>query len=171
MEILNIKVKNFSDRILGSKLYDNENLLTIVVNPVDYVLDGVKFINQKRIESITDESNGFKNMVMELKFQRYLDSLNLKRFKSFEINNFQSLFTTIKEESLLCEFSFNKEDVVYIGNIINVHANSIDVNFYDEKCRFVESDNIDFESMTSITVLSDYLNSLSEFMKSNSLFV
>lgn len=171
MEILNVKIKNFSDYILGVKLYDNGNLVITASNPVDYVLDGVKFINRKRIESITDESDSFKSRIMELKFQRYLDSLNLKRFKGFEINNFQSLSTTIKEESLLCEFSFNKEDVVYIGNIINVHASSIDVNFYDEKCRFVENDSIDYESMTSITILSDYLNSLSDFMKINSLFV
>lgn len=171
MRIVNIKIQNFSDYILGVKLYDNENLLIIASNSVDYVLDGVKFINQKKIESITDESDSFKNKVMKLKFQKYLDFLNLKKFKNFEINNFQSLFTTIKEEGLLCEFSFNKEDVVYIGNILNVYENSVDVNFYDEECQFDESDNIDFENITSITLFSDYLNSLSEFMKSNSLFI
>lgn len=48
MKILNVKIKNFSDYILGVKLYDNENLLIIASNPVDYVLDGVKFINHKK---------------------------------------------------------------------------------------------------------------------------
>jgi hypothetical protein len=171
MEIVNIKIKNFSDCILGVKLYDNENLLITALNPVDYVLDGIRFINLKKIENITDESDSFKNKVMKLKFQRYLDSLNLSMFKNFEIKNFQNLFTIIKQEDLLCEFSFNKEDVVYIGNIIYVYENSIDVNFYDDECQLDESDNIDFENITSITLFSDYLNSLSEFMKNNLLFV
>lgn len=108
---------------------------------------------------------------MELKFQKYLDSLNVRIFKNFEIKNFQTLFPIIKVEELLCEFSFKKEDVVYTGNILNVYENFVDVNFYDEECQFDESDNIDFENITSITLFSDYLSSLSEFMKSNSLFV
>ncbi|MGE8431450.1 hypothetical protein [Chryseobacterium joostei] len=171
MEIVNFKIKNFSDCILGIKLYDNENLLVTILNPVDYVLDGIRFTNFKKIENITNESDSFKNKVMKLKFQRYLDSLNLNMFKDFKISNFQNLFTIIKQESLLCEFSFNKEDVVYIGNIINVYDSSIDVNFYDDECQLDESDNIDFENITSVTIFSDYLNSLSEFMKSNLLFV
>jgi len=100
------------------------------------------------------------------KFQMYFEELPKKIFKDNKISNFEELFTIIQSLDLLCELSLSEEDVVYIGKIIDVYEDSIDIDFFDTECKLMDQAYVEYEDITTVTVFSDYLNTLSEVMKS-----
>ncbi|WP_336686328.1 hypothetical protein [Chryseobacterium bernardetii] len=159
-------LKNRKENIIGNSFKEGKNITGIIFNPVDYVLDGIKFINTEKIEKITVETNNFKDKVMVEKFQMYFEELPKKIFKDSKISNFEELFTIIQSLDLLCELSLSEEDVVYIGKIIDVYEDSIDIDFFDTECKLMDQAYVEYEDITTVTIFSDYLNTLSEVMKS-----
>lgn len=152
--------------ISGIRFTKEKDIITAVLfNPVDYVIDGIKFINSKKIKDIVVETDEFKDEIMSKKFQKYFYDSNKTVFKSFEILNFQNLFNLIKSMDLLCELSLSKENVVYIGKVINVYDDSIDIDFFSTECKLIDNAFVEFEDITSVSILSDYLDTLSEVMK------
>lgn len=159
-------LKNRKENIIGNSFKEGKNITGIIFNPVDFVLDGMKFINTEKIENITVETNNFKDKVMVEKLQMYFEEQPKKIFKDSKISNFEELFTIIQSLDLLCELSLSEEDVVYIGKIIEVYEDSIDIDFIDTECKLMDQAYVEYEDITTVTVFSDYLNTLSEVMKS-----
>ncbi|WP_284462627.1 hypothetical protein [Chryseobacterium sp.] len=146
--------------------FKKEKFLTgIIFNPVDYVIDGMKFINSGKIKNVVAETDEFKDKIMTKKFQKYFDDANKKILKTTEIKDFQSLFNAINSMDILCELSLNKEDVVYIGKVINVYDDSIDIDFFNTECKLIDNAFVEFEDITTVSIFSDYLDTLSEVMK------
>jgi hypothetical protein len=146
--------------------FKEEKILTgIIFNPVDYVIDGMKFINSRKIKNVVAETDEFKDKIMTKKFQKYFDDANKKNLKTTEIQDFQSLFNVINSMDILCELSLSKEDVVYVGKVINVYDDSIDVDFFNTECKLIDNAFVEFEDITTVSIFSDYLDTLSEVMK------
>lgn len=158
-------LKNRKENIIGSSFNVGKNITGVIFNPVDYVLDGIKFINTEKIENITVETNNFKDKVMMEKVQIYFEEQTKKIFNDSKISNFEELFTVIQSLDLLCELSLSEEDVVYIGKIIEVYEDSIDIDFFDTECKLMDQAYVEYEDITTVTIFSDYLNSLSEVMR------
>jgi hypothetical protein len=150
--------------------FKEEKALTgIIFNPVDYVIDGMKFINSGKIKNVVVETDEFKDKIMTKKFQKYFDDANKKILKTTEIQDFQSLFTLINSMNVLCELSLSKEDVVYVGKVINVYDDSIDIDFFNTECKLIDNAFVEFEDITTVSIFSDYLDTLSEVMKDGSV--
>lgn len=157
--------KNRKLSINGICFKEEKALIGIIFNPVDYVIDGMKFINSGKIKKVVVETDEFKNKIMTKKFQKYFDDANKKTFRTTVIQNFQSLFTLINSMDVLCELSLSKEDVVYIGKVINVYDDSIDIDFLNTECKLIDNAFVEFKDITTVSVFSDYLDTLSEVMK------
>ena len=155
--------KNRKQSIHGVCFQKNDKMTNIIYIPVDYVIDGMKFINSDRIENVTGEKKEFKIKVIKFKSKNYFDDLSKTAFRDCE--NFQKLFTVIQSMDLLCELSLSKEDVVYIGKVINVYDDSINIDFYDTECKLYDNACVMYDDITSISVFTDYLDTLSEVMK------
>lgn len=146
--------------------FKKEKVLTgIMFNPVDYVIDGMKFINSGKIKNVVTETDEFKDKIMTKKFQKCFDDTNKKILKNTEIQDFQSLFNVINSMDILCELSLSKEDVVYVGKVINVYDDSIDIDFFNTECKLIDNAFVEFEDITTVSIFSDYLDTLSEVMK------
>ncbi|CAA7386637.1 hypothetical protein [Chryseobacterium fistulae] len=159
-------LKNRKENIIGNRFKEGEIITGIIFNPVDYVLDGIKFINTEKIENVAIKTNNFKDKVMMKKIQIYFDEPIKKIIRDSKTNSFEELFTVIESLDLLCELSLSEEDVVYIGKIIDVYEDSIDVDFFDTECNLMDNAYVEYENITTVTIFSDYLDSLSEVMKS-----
>ncbi|RTZ50084.1 hypothetical protein EJ377_08520 [Chryseobacterium arthrosphaerae] len=153
-------LKNRNESIIGSSFNKGKAITGIIFNPVDYVLDGLKFINNTKIENVTIETNDFKSKVMKGKIQSYFDGS--KDIITGRVpDNFEELFKIIKSSDLLCELSLSEEEVVYIGKVIEVYEDSIDIDFLDTECKLMDHAYVEYEDITTVAIFSDYLNTLS----------
>lgn len=161
-------LKNRRTIINGINFKEEKDIITAVLfNPVDYVIDGMKFINSTKIQNIVSDTDEFKNQIMNKKTERYFDDINKKDIKNSKLQNFQDLFAFVKSKDILCELSLSKEDVSYIGKVINIYEDSIDIDFFSTKCKLVDNAYVEFEDITTVTIFSDYLDTLSEIIRLN----
>lgn len=154
----NFSLTNRSKSIYGLVLYRNDNFTTIINNPVDYVIDGVRYINNQKLKSIVLEKQLSKDKIMNSKLIIFLE--NDKRYLNIEFSNFKDLFDYLKEKNIFCELSLSKENTVFIGKTINAQQDSIDIDFYDKNFRLVDNAFVKFEDITSVTILSDYADTI-----------
>lgn len=157
--------ENRKEIIDGISFKEEKEIIGIVFNPVDYVLDGLRFLNTEKINNIEIEDDDFKNEVMKRKSEKYLDEPQNRVFKDPSLHSFRDLFQLIYSLDLLCELSLSAEEVVYIGKVINVNEDSIDIDFFDTKCNLMDNAYVEYADMTHVTVFSDYVNTLSDFIK------
>lgn len=159
------------DESLNGICFKKEQIITgIIFNPVDYVLDGLKFINSARIESMIVEDDNFKEKVLKQKAQKYFDESSKKIFKNHPIHNFQELFRMIHSLELLCEMSLSEEDVIYIGKVVEVYDDSIDIDFFDTECKLLDNAYVEYEDITCVTIFSDYVDTLCEVIKNPEMY-
>ncbi|RKS98126.1 hypothetical protein [Chryseobacterium defluvii] len=160
MEILNIKISRFTDIISGVKLYENDDLLIIIQNPVDYVLDGVCFINKKYIQNMKLDEDHMMKKILEHKISKY------------NINNYYRNFKNIKDtidyfkdnQSKLIELTLDSPTYSIIGKIQNVNIKSFKLNMLSVKAQYLNEEKFEYDKIRILTIDSDYLNSLEYFM-------
>ena len=154
----NFSLTNRTKAINGLVLYQNDNFTTIINNPVDYVIDGIVYINNQKLKVTVLEKQSSKDKIMNSKLTVFLEKD--KRYLNIEFSNFKDLFTHLKETNLFCELSLSKENVVYIGKTINAYEDSIDIDFYNTNFKLIDNAFIKFEDITSVTILSDYADTI-----------
>ena len=67
-----IKVKNrYPNTISGVYLYENEEFVVMLNNPVDYVIDGIYFINKNYIKNIEIHQDIISNKILLHKASLY----------------------------------------------------------------------------------------------------
>lgn len=154
---------NRKKKIKSILLFENENIIGLINNPVDYVIDGILFINRKKIKLIKSERDALREKVILTKYENYIKSDT--RYVIPDFVNFKDLFLYIKQKNIFCELSLTKEDIVYIGNIVDVNNECIDIDFYDSKFKLLDKAYVYFEDITTVTILSDYINTVELFSK------
>lgn len=161
MELLNIKISRFTDKINGVKLYETESLLVVLLNSVDFVLDGICFINKRYVKQIDIENNNeLKVKILKHKIKSfYLDS----RYESFEtvkdaINYF------LKINNKLIEVTLESPNYSIIGNIVHTKENYFIINMLSIKGKYLNKEKIEYNKTRILTIDSDYLNSLEYYI-------
>jgi len=159
MNILNIKISRFTDIIKGVKLYENESLLVIFLNPVDYVLDGICFINKKYVRKI-DKSNDILSLVI------FKHKISEHSHINYEL--FNTIFEIIKyfnEQSKLIELTLDSPSYSIIGNIQYVNEKSFILNMLSVKGEYLQEEKFEYDKIRMLTIGSDYLDSLEYYIK------
>ncbi|WP_449397557.1 hypothetical protein [Chryseobacterium wanjuense] len=161
MELLNIKISRYTDLISAVKLFENNNILIVLLNPVDYVLDGICFINKKYVKHIDCEKDN------ELKV-----TIFAHKIKSFKINSIYKSLETIKDvtayflenNSKLIELGLDSSDYSIIGNVQKNSEKFFLVNMLSIKGKYLNEEKIEYDKVRLLTIESDYLNSLEYYM-------
>jgi len=162
MELLNIKISRYKDLISAVKLFENENILITLLNPVDYVLDGLCFINKKYVKHIDHEKDD------ELKSKIFTHKI-----RSFNINSHYKSFETIKDittyflenSSKLIELGLESSDYSIIGNIQKNNEKFFIVNMLSVKGKYLNEEKVEYDKVRLLTIDSDYLSSLEYYLK------
>ena len=159
MEILNIKISRFSDLISGIKLYESDNLLVVILNPVDFVLDGVCFINKHYLKKIEPEvNNDIKIKILENKFNNY--KINYEFFESIE-----DTIRHLKNRKKLIELTLESPDYSLIGSVQNINMKTFILKMLSVKAKYLEEEKFEYNKIRMLTIDSDYLNSLENYIK------
>ncbi|PWN59237.1 hypothetical protein [Chryseobacterium viscerum] len=158
MEILNIKISRFPEIIKGVKLYENEKLLIILSNPVDYMLDGIFFINKKYIKNI-EKTKDLLSLVI------FKHKINVDSFIGYK--SFDTIYDTIKyhyNQSKLVELTLESSSYSIIGNIQHINEKSFFLNMLSVKAEYLQEEKFEYDKIRIVTVNSDYLNSLEYYL-------
>jgi hypothetical protein len=157
-------LKKRKNKIKGSLLFRSDKVTSIFNLPVDFLIDGVTFINNEKIH----EALPFNDQLFESVINNKLTSIKAlynKFTKGTEFNDYKALFQYLKKNNTFCELSLSKEDVIYIGEIINVHENSVDIDFYSTKFELQDNAYVEFDDIFSVTILSDYVKTIQSEIK------
>ena len=151
-------LSNWRKLINGITISQNENIICIIKNPVDYVIDGLTFINTQKIKEIILSENIFQEEIINSKFISNCE--NDKRYINFKFKNFKDLFIYLKKTSSFCELSLRKANVIYIGKIINVNEESIDIDFYDVNFKLMDNAYIEYKDISLVNIFTDYAGTI-----------
>ena len=150
----NLSLSNRRRLITGIIISKNKNITCIIRNPVDYLVDGLTFINNHKIENIFLNKIILKEEIINSKFIIQADKD--ERFLNYKFDNFKDFFNQLKKINAFCELSLKKENVIYIGKVINVNDKSVDVDFYDVNFKLMDNAYIEFEDITLVNIFTDY---------------
>lgn len=164
MEILNVKISRYSEIITGVKLYENDNFLVILENPVDYVIDGVCFICKKylkSVEKIQDDILKFK--ILKYKSQLLKINYDFQNFKTIkDVINYFSF-----KKNKLIQLNLASSSYVLIGNTSKLNEKSFILNMLSVKANFLEEEKIEYNKIRILSVDNDYLNSMEYYLKAS----
>lgn len=158
------KLINRKNKIKGIVLNVSEELTTLINNPVDYLIDGLVIINNSKIlkESIIIDEE--KDFIINQKFK----SMSIKdNYQKLKFESFNDFFLSIKKENIFCEFSLSKENSIYIGEIIDIREDSIDVDFYTTNFLLLDKAYVEYKDITTVKVFTDYSLTFKKFHKNN----
>lgn len=156
------KLINRKNKVKGIVLEKSKELTLLINNPVDYIIDGLLIINNSKIQKNSFITNENKDYIITQKFK----DMNLESdYRDLKYENFKDFFYSLKTYNIFCEISLSKENVIYIGKIIDVKEDSIDVDFYATNFYLLEKAYIKFEDITTIKIFTDYSITFKRFHK------
>lgn len=153
--------------IEGILINQNDVFTTIINNPTDYQIDGIKFINNTKIKEIQLNTQELKEKVINSKFQSF--SKKVDEYMKNKHINFEDLFIKLKSDNVFCELSLSKKNSIYVGKVINVYNDSIDINLYNINFELLDNAYIKFKDITSINILTDYSETFNDVISNNLL--
>lgn len=164
-KLVNFSIKNWKNNNNGLVVFEESAIIGLINNPVDYVLDGFVFLNRKKMKSMTIVDNELKQRIITSKAQSWLG--NFPKLGNTIFQNYQEVFEYLKTEDIFCELSLSKENAVYLGRIIEVHKDSIDIDFYSTDFNLLDSAFVKFNDIRLVTIHSDYSTTFENEIKNN----
>ncbi|WP_417266643.1 hypothetical protein [Brumimicrobium sp.] len=159
-----IYMKGWKNPVTGFFLEKKTVFSLSIYNPVDYVLDGVMFMNNSFVLSAEMNLSELSSNVMSEKINRYVNQEKIKTI--LETSNFKELFSYLLKKDDFCEIALSQEDTVYIGRVRKVRNSSIDIDFYNTDFTLLDEAIIEFDDIRIVSVYTDYSETFCEFIKS-----
>ncbi|SHL76781.1 hypothetical protein SAMN05443634_1241 [Chishuiella changwenlii] len=160
--MIKYKLTKRKNKIKGVVLNTSKELTVLINNPVDYQIDGLLIINNSKIEKESLVLDELKDYIITDKFKSICIKNN---YQKIEYKNFQDLFYYLKINEIFCELSLTKEDSIYIGRVIDIKHNSIDIDFYTTDFNLLDKAYVLFDDITTIKIFTDYSLTFKEFHK------
>ena len=165
MELIEYKIGRYGNNPnIGVLIGDGQQWLVTKDNVVDYVLDGIKFINKNYIRhQKTIEYDTMKSQVINLKYitahkdQEYI--------KGFNLDDFYEFFCNIMASGKLVEIGLEKSDSIFVGTIHKVHEKSFIVQTIGSNTEDCGKMRIPFFRVRYVGLDTDYLKSLELYLK------
>ena len=80
--IIKVKINRYPNTISGVYLYENEGFVVMLNNPIDYVIDGIYFINKNYIKNIEIDQDIISNKILLHRASLYnTDNMNFSNLK------------------------------------------------------------------------------------------
>jgi len=161
IEFVETKIKRFTTPINGIVLGQGMQW-TLTEDIFEYRKDGYKFINNKFIQyrnSVPETTTTHKIMSIKDRTEKknYVEGLDDPSI----LNDYSSLFSFCKMNNLLVSFYLHKENVFYVGKIIEVRTDSFVAKMYSPNLKYLGDKKTPFERVRCLEIHTDYLDSLS----------
>ncbi|SET10404.1 hypothetical protein [Hymenobacter actinosclerus] len=123
--------------------------------PVDYVVDGLVFVNQKYLLKKTrGEDEEFAEKILRLKM------VSFENRQQFDLDSTPNLFTQLQQQEKLVQLTLHDDSVNFIGQIVQVNRQSFRCRLLGVKAEWLQEVNIKYAEVRTIGLATDYVLSL-----------
>ena len=156
--IIKVKINRYPNTISGVYLYENEEFVVMLNNPIDYVIDGVYFINKNYIKNIEIHQDIISNKIL-------LHKASLYNTDNMNFSNLKKILQHLLNKQQLIEFYLDKQSCTLIGRIISVDNEVIKVNLVDTQSSFLKKEKISYNKIRVLAINTDYVDALEWYSK------
>jgi hypothetical protein len=156
--IIKVKINRYPNTISGVYLYENEEFVVMLNNPVDYVIDGIYFINKNYIKNIEIDQDIISNKIL-------LHKASLYNTDNMNFSNFKKILQYLLNKQQLIEFYLDKQSYTSIGRIISIDNKVIKVNLVDTQSSFLKKEKISYNKIRVLAINTDYVDALEWYSK------
>ncbi len=156
--IIKVKINRYPNAISGVYLYENEEFVVMLNNPVDYVIDGIYFINKNYIKNIEIDQDIISNKIL-------LHKASLYNTDNMNFSNFKKILQYLLNKQQLIEFYLDKQSYTLIGRIISIDNKVIKVNLVDTQSSFLKKEKISYNKIRVLAINTDYVDALEWYSK------
>ena|ERR1700752_1230197 len=151
---ISFNIKARKEIIEGILLSLSDNWSLLIKNPVDYVIDGFVLVHNPSIDSYKHDT--------ENKFREKIISQKIKRIRTPKINlaDTYAVFESLKLLDKVISINNKKGDIVWVGKIIGLLADSVTIKELTPKAKWVGKKTVLFKDINCIQFDDDYVNSL-----------
>lgn len=157
-QIIKVKINRYPNAISGVYLYENEEFVVMLNNPVDYVIDGIYFINKNYIKNIEIDQDIISNKIL-------LHKASLYNTDNMNFSNFKKILQHLLNKQQLIEFYLDKQSYTLIGRIISIDNKVIKVNLVDTQSSFLKKEKISYNKIRVLAINTDYVDALEWYSK------
>ena len=157
-QIIKVKINRYPNAISGVYLYENEEFVVMLNNPVDYVIDGIYFINKNYIKNIEIDQDIISNKIL-------LHKASLYNTDNMNFSNFKKILQYLLNKQQLIEFYLDKQSYTLIGRIISIDNKVIKVNLVDTQSSFLKKEKISYNKIRILAINTDYVDALEWYSK------
>ena len=157
-QIIKVKINRYPNTISGVYLYENEEFVVMLNNPVDYVIDGIYFINKNYINNIEIDQDIISNKIL-------LHKASLYNTDNMNFSNFKKILQYLLNKQQLIEFYLDKQSYTLIGRIISIDNEVIKVNLVDTQSSFLKKEKISYNKIRVLAINTDYVDALEWYSK------
>ena len=157
-QIIKVKINRYPNAISGVYLYENEEFVVMLNNPVDYVIDGIYFINKNYIKNIEIDQDIISNKIL-------LHKASLYNTDNMNFSNFKKILQYLLNKQQLIEFYLDKQSYTLIGRIISIDNKVIKVNLVDTQSSFLKKEKISYNKIRVLAINTDYVDALEWYSK------
>ena len=156
--IIKVKINRYPNAISGVYLYENEEFVIMLNNPVDYVIDGIYFINKNYIKNIETDQDIISNKIL-------LHKASLYNTDNMNFSNLKKILQYLLNKQQLIEFYLDKQSYTLIGRIISIDNKVIKVNLVDTQSSFLKKEKISYNKIRILAINTDYVDALEWYNK------
>ena len=156
--IIKVKINRYPNTISGVYLYENEEFVVMLNNPVDYVIDGIYFINKNYIKNIEIHQDIISNKIL-------LHKASLYNTDNMNFSNLKKILQHLLNKQQLIEFYLDKQSYTLIGRIISIDNKVIKVNLVDTQSSFLKKEKISYNKIRVLAINTDYVDALEWYSK------
>ena len=127
-------------------------------NPIDYVIDGIYFINKNYINNIEIDQDIISNKIL-------LHKASLYNTDNMNFSNFKKILQYLLNKQQLIEFYLDKQSCTLIGRIISIDNKVIKVNLVDTQSSFLKKEKISYNKIRILAINTDYVDALEWYSK------
>lgn len=159
MRLVNVKIRRYPNVVTGVYLGEGEQWLKIEENVVDYVLDGLLYINKDYIEEVTEvSSEELKTKVISCKEVGDV----LKKGDSYN-----DILDTFKESHVLLAIGLQHQQKIVVGYVMELHETYLVFMPISKDLRMLSNIKIDIQRIRYMATSSDYLSSITNYFNKN----
>lgn len=152
--LIEFKLKKSNEIIRGILINYSEFWTIIINNPVDYVLDGIKIINNEEISKFKINSDKLASEIFRKKISSF------KKLESIPINNSYELCKYLKMKKEIFSIENSNANVFLIGKISTLKENEMSFRILDSRGKWRREKRFSLNEIDIIEFNTDYINSL-----------
>ena len=165
MKIIEYKINRYGNTPWeGILLRESDLWIATKNNEGDFSLDGVCFVNKHFVKDLKEvDRDSMKSKIFPLKYLDY--DKDMEYVANLNIENHQDFFKSLKSLGLLIDIGLQWNDSIFVGTICDVFQKSFVINSIDAETNDDGKMKMKFSSVRYIKIYTDYLNSLSLYIK------